>query len=101
MKIFAVYAILLLYSGQVSDCRETVEGYLQLYGSDHFPQLAVVTGKHGRLFLDVTAEQRNDLWNNREGYIRITGRIYEDQWMGKPHAFIRMDKWEWIDTLQN
>jgi|GEM_PF-1888886 len=93
--------IFLILSGlsavaQPSDSTTTVEGYLQWFGTDHFPQLAIVTEDHGRLFLEMERERRECLWRERKSRIRMTGRIYEGSWLGRPHLYIKPEKWRWI-----
>ncbi len=78
------------------DEKTTVEGYLQLFGSEPLPKIAVISEDHGRLLLDLTSQKRDSLWTNQKGPIRITGVIYEEKWMGRKQSFITMDKWEWV-----
>lgn len=78
-------------------CTETVEGYLQLFGTDHFPRIAVVTEDHGRLYLDLSADKQKALWRDRKNVIRITGKIYIDRRRGNIHTFITPKKWEWVE----
>lgn len=80
-----------------SDSTKTVEGYLQWYGTDHFPQLAIVTDEHGRLFLDMEPERRECLLRDRTSIVRMTGRIYEGRWLGRPQLYIKPETWRWIE----
>jgi hypothetical protein len=97
MKTFLMLVITLF--APMSDCndKKTVVGYLQYFGSEPFPQLAVVTEEYGRFFLDLTPEKRDSLMKDKTEFIRITGKVYEDKFLGTLHPFIRLEKWEWLE----
>lgn len=98
MKSFILVPVLTILT-MMCDDTQTVEGYLQFFGSEPFPQIAVVSDEHGRLFIGLSEEKQDSLWNNqnRKEYIRITGEIYEGEYLGKPHPYIKPEKWEWIE----
>lgn len=97
MKSVALILMITLFTMNCED-KQTVEGYLQLFGSEPFPQIALVSEDHGRLFLGLTEEKQDSLWNNQEKeFIRITGTIYEGEFLGMPHPYIMPEKWEWFE----
>lgn len=97
MKTLLMLAITLI--ALMSDCydKKTVVGYLQYFGSEPFPQLAIVSEEHGRFFLDLTPEKYDSLMKDKTEFIRITGKVYEDKFLGTPHPFIKLEKWEWLE----
>jgi len=77
--------------------KQTITGFLQLYGSEPFPQLAVVTRDNERIFLDLTTEQYEELQKDRKEFIRIKGKIHQKEFLGKPHLYITPYCWKWIE----
>lgn len=100
MKII-ISLLLILIVMPPGDEKKTVVGFLQYFGSEPFPQLAIVSEEHGRYFLDLTSEEHDTLMENRKEFIRITGKVYEGEFLGKPHPFITLEKWDWIQKPED
>jgi hypothetical protein len=96
MKIIA--SILIILSLMLNcDEKKTVMGFLQHFGSEPFPQLAIVTEEGGRFFLDLNEADYDKLMENRKEFLCVTGEVYEGEYLGDPHPFIKLEEWEWIN----
>jgi hypothetical protein len=94
--IFILFLSLAVVDSSAND-RETVTGYLQLFGSEPFPQLAVVTRDNQRIFLDLTPGQYEKIDKRKKEFIKIKGNIIQKEFLGQLHPFITPDCWKWID----
>jgi hypothetical protein len=97
MKILLILMLGMSAFTDSGDKKETVTGYLQLFGSEPFPQIAVVTRENERIFLDLSAEQHEQISQNRQEFIRIKGKIHQKEYMGELHPHIKPVCWKWID----
>lgn len=97
MRFLFIILLLTALLRQCSGDYKTYEGSLSLYGAEPFVQLALMTADDERFFLDADRETLDKLWKENQGRIKIEGELYEDEWYGRPHDFIRIKKWEWIE----
>lgn len=98
MKKKVLLLLFMLFLILMCEKKVTVEGYLQLFGTGHFPRIAVITEEYGRLYLDLEPERRDSLWSGRGGTVRITGEIYKDTLTAGTASHIRVEHWEWLDN---
>jgi len=97
MKSLSLTLVIIIFT-MICEDKKTVEGYLQLFGSEPFPQVALVSEEHGRLFLGLSEKEQDSLWRNQEKeFIRMTGIIYEGEFLGRPHPYLKPEKWEWFE----
>lgn len=96
MKIIVSFLIMFSFMPHCDE-KKTVVGFLQYFGSEPFPQLAIVTEEDSRYFLDLNGTEYDKLMENRKEFIRVTGEVYEGEYLGDPHPFIKLDEWEWIN----
>ncbi|MEX2632975.1 MAG: hypothetical protein WD267_03000 [Balneolales bacterium] len=98
MHPLVIVLLFSMLSGQCTSDNETWEGSLSLFGAEPFVQLALVTDDEERIFLEADDELLTKLWKENKGRIRIKGKKYEGEWYGKPHDYIRVEEWEWVNN---
>lgn len=74
----------------------TVEGYLQLFGTAHFPRPVLVSDHQERYRLEMEAGVLDTLLSGTTRRIRITGEIRPCAGDGSRSNCLKVKKWEWI-----
>ena len=101
MKALIILIVIMTSLLASENDKQTITGYLQQFGSEPFPQLAVVTRDNERIFLDLTTEQYEELQKKRKEFIRIKGKIHQKEFLGEPHPYISPHCWKWIDKPED
>lgn len=78
----------------------TVEGGIIFTGNEPFTVPVLYDENDKRYFLSVSEKVKKEMALNAGKKIRVTGRLYEDDWSGKRALFIRVTSYQWIDHDQ-
>ncbi|MEX0773435.1 MAG: hypothetical protein WEB89_02400, partial [Balneolales bacterium] len=96
MRFLAITIILITMLKPCSGDKDTYEGSLSLFGAEPFVQLALMTDDDERIFLEGDEKLLDKLWKENKGRIKIEGKLYESEWSGQPHPFLKIKEWEWV-----
>jgi hypothetical protein len=89
--------ILFTASPQIPDCMEiTVQGGIIFTGNEPFTIPVLYDEEDKRYLLSVSDEVRNEMSENAGKPVKVTGRLYKDEWQGKESLFIKVTSHEWI-----
>lgn len=72
----------------------TIEGAVSVRGNEPFTALMLETDQQNVYVLSFEGDLRAELQREAPGLFRVTGTLYQDDWNGKPYAFIRVRSWE-------
>lgn len=97
MRLFLIIILFLTFFKQCSNDTRKFKGNLALFGAEPFTQLALMTEDDERLFIDAEKELLDTLWKENKGRILIEGELYEGEWYGKAHPYIKLEEWNWIE----
>lgn len=92
---------LLLFAGPIfpddQGMVKSWEGDLQLFGSEPFTHLALVTDNRERWYLEMEEQELRRLWRENRGRIRITGTPVTKEIQGHEENVIIVKKYEWLE----
>ena len=89
---------MLITVGQSCTEQVTLTGTLGLFGAEPFVKTALVTHDDRRIFLDTDKEVLKKIRSGNRGEITIRGELYEGEWYGRPHLYIRVKEWKWEEA---
>ncbi|MEX0778417.1 MAG: hypothetical protein WD491_00160 [Balneolales bacterium] len=95
--LILIFYFVVLLLRQCSSDKDTFEGNLSLFGAEPFVQVALMTDDDERIFLEADNELPNKLWKENKGRIKIEGKLYDGEWAGQPHPFLKIKDWEWVE----
>lgn len=72
----------------------TVEGSVSVRGHEPFTAMMLETDQQNVYVLSFEGEGRREMQNEAPGLFRVTGTLYQDDWNGRPYAYIRVRSWE-------
>ena len=78
----------------------TVEGWISVQGHEPFTKLVLRTDQRNEYVLNeevLAEEERIELPSDEPAHLRVTGKLYKDDWNGRPYAHLRVTSWKRVE----